>query len=145
MRCLRKIFNNETSFILCHWPTPERLKVREKCIQKCLLGLMIIHFKWHSVFSRCEELEVRAADSKVNQKVAEEDEKGERNDDSRPSFQRQLRLERRVLGDAVAKRGLGGRRQERYVVLGCVSCRRRWSHDDRWQRRLFRSQRKRQI
>jgi hypothetical protein len=104
---------------------------------------MITHVKWGNVISGCEEFEVWVADGKVNQKMTEDNEESEGDDDSRSGFQGQLGLERRVFRNAVTKRWLGGRSQERYVVLRCV---RRWrgrGHDDRWQRRLFRDLRKR--
>jgi hypothetical protein len=45
----------------------------------------------------------------VHQKVADQNEEKEGDDDSAPSLQRQLWLERRILGDTLTKRRLRGR------------------------------------
>jgi hypothetical protein len=52
---------------------------------------------------------VWTADSKVHQKVADQNEENEGDDYSAPSLQGKLWLERRILGDALSKRRLGGR------------------------------------
>lgn len=48
---------------------------------------MIIRFEWRDIIRGCDEIEVWTADSKVHQKVADQNEENEGDDDSAPGLQ----------------------------------------------------------
>jgi len=69
---------------------------------------MIICFERRDIIRGWDEIEVWTADSKVHQQVAHQNEENKGDDDSAPSLQGQMWLERRILGDALMKRRLRG-------------------------------------
>jgi len=77
--------------------------------------------------------------------MANQDEEQQRDNERCPGFEQQLTLEQRELVDALANRWFGSRCEESDVVLRNIGRRGRWGHDDGWQRRFFRSQRKGKI